>query len=142
MKSKIKRINPPTVYPPYNNVYTQVIKAKGQVQVHVAGTVSLDINRNVIGDGDMALQVTTVFENLRLSLAAAGATPSDVVRINIFTLDVDRYLAEGSAIMAAFFGAHTPTATLVGCVRLADPRYLIEMECDALLVKNDDDDDD
>jgi 2-iminobutanoate/2-iminopropanoate deaminase len=137
MSNKITRINPPTVYTPYNNVYTQVIEAKGQNHVHVAGTVSLDVNRNLVGEGDMAVQTATVFENLRLSLEAAGATPADVVRINIFTTDVDRFLAEGIASMAAFFGETSPTSTLAGIVRLADPRYLVEIECDALVSSND-----
>lgn len=133
MTNGITRINPPTVYTPYNNVYAQVITTKERLHVHVAGTVSLDVNRNLVGEGDMALQTSTTFENLRLSLAAVGATPSDVVRINIFTLDVDRFLAEGIAAMQAFFGASPPTSTLVGCVRLADPRYLVEIECDAVV---------
>lgn len=75
----------------------------------------------------------TVYENIRRSLAAVGATPADIVRINIFTLDVDRYLAEGTPEAQAFFGTNVPTATLCGVTRLADPRYLVEIEADALL---------
>lgn len=140
MSSKITRTNPPTVYTPYNNVYTQVITTRAKVHVHVAGTVSLDVDRNLVGEGNMALQAATTFENLRLSLEAVGATPADVVRINIFTLDVDLFLQEGIASMAAFFGASPPTSTLAGVVRLADPRYLVEIECDAVIDDDDDDD--
>lgn len=129
----ITRINPSTVYTPYNNVYTQVIKAVGKVHVHVAGTVSLDVDRNLVGEGDMGIQVQTTFENLRLSLEAVDATPADVVRINIFTLDVDQFLQQGIVHMEAFFGSTPPTSTLVGVTRLADPRYLVEIECDAVI---------
>jgi enamine deaminase RidA (YjgF/YER057c/UK114 family) len=128
----IIRLDPPNLYTPYNNVYTQVIKATGAVHIHVAGTVSLDVDRNLIGEGDMALQVETTFENIRLSLEAFDATPADVVRINIFTLDVDQFLQLGTPIMATFFGATTPTSTLAGVTRLADPRYLVEIQADAL----------
>jgi enamine deaminase RidA (YjgF/YER057c/UK114 family) len=129
----LTRINPPDVYPPFANVYSQVIESIGARFVHVAGTVSLDVNRNLIGDGDMGLQVKTTYENLGKSLAAVGATPDDVVRIHIFTLDVDRYLAEGTPEALAFFSNGVPTATLVGVVRLADPRYLVEIEATAVL---------
>lgn len=129
----ITRIDPPTVYTPFNNVYTQVIKAQGAVQVHVAGTVSLDVDRNLVGEGDMALQVETTFENIRLSLEAVNGTPADVVRINIFTLDVDQFLQLGTPIMATFFDGTPPTSTLVGVTRLADPRYLVEIEADAVI---------
>lgn len=132
--SHIERKNPSDVYPPYNNVYTQVIRAKGTVEVHVAGTVSLDIHRNLVGEGDMRLQTKTTMENIGRSLVAFGAKPSDVVRVNIFTLDVDRYLQEGHQELVAFFGQDTlPTSTLVGCTRLADPRYLVEIEATAIL---------
>lgn len=131
--SHIIRINPPTVYEPFFNVYSQVVAATGQTQVKIAGTVSLDVDRNLIGEGDMALQVATTLENIRLSLEAIGASPSDVVRINIFTLDVDRYLEEGAFLQQAFFGEETPASTLVGVTRLADPRYLVEIQVDAVL---------
>ncbi len=130
----IVRFDPPDVYMPFNNVYSQVVVATGRTHVHIAGTVSLDEDRNLIGEGDMALQVATTFENVRRSLAAAGATPQDVVRINIFVTDVDAYLWEGTPQQQAFFGEGTvPASTLVGVTRLADPRYLVEIQVDAVL---------
>lgn len=86
----IERVNPPNVYQPFNNNYTQVIRATGEVQVHVAGTVSLDVDRNLIGEGDIRTQTRVLMDNIGKSLAAVNAEPQDVVRINIFTLDVDR----------------------------------------------------
>lgn len=81
----------------------------------------------------MSEQTRVVFEHLRTSLAAAGAGPEDVVRINLFTRDVQLFLEEGSRWMKEFFGEHTPASTLVGVTGLADPRYLIEIELDAVL---------
>ena len=133
-RSHILRIDPPDVYMPYFNVYSQVVVSdKGGDLVSVAGTVSLDINRNLVGEGDMEEQVRQTFENVRRSLAAVGARPSDVVRINIFTLDVDRYLQEGAPQHDPFFGNTKPASTLVGVTRLADPRYLVEIQVDAVL---------
>lgn len=133
-RSHIYRVDPPDVYMPYFNVYSQVVVSDGDGDhVQVAGTVSLDIDRNLVGEGDMEAQVRQTFENVRRSLAAVGARPSDVVRINIFTLDVDRYLQEGAPQQDAFFPNGKPASTLVGVTRLADPRYLVEIQVDAVL---------
>lgn len=70
----IERLNPADVYPPYNNVYTQVIRATGKAEVHVAGTVSLDIHRNLVGEGDVRTQTRVVMENSGKSLTAIQAT--------------------------------------------------------------------
>lgn len=129
----VQRMNPSNIYQPYEGMYTQVIKAEGTRQVHVAGTVSLDPGRNLAGEGDMATQVRVTMENIGKSLEVAGARPGDVVRINIFTLDVDTYLMEGHAEVMKFFGHELPVSTLVGVTRLADPRYLVEIQATAIL---------
>lgn len=129
----LERMNPSDVYEPYENVYTQVIRSSGAIQVDVAGTVSLAPGREFVGEGDIAAQVRQIFHNLGLSLAAAGATPADVVRINIFTTDVDAYLEHGTPEALAFFAGEPPVATLAGVTRLADPRYLVEIEATAVL---------
>lgn len=129
----IDRISPEGLYQPWGDVYTQVIRAEGSTQIHVAGTVSLDENRELLGEDDMSEQTRVVFEHLGSSLAAAGAGPQDVVRINLFTRDVARFLEEGSRWMQEFFDGQPPASTLVGVTGLADPRYLIEIEVDAIL---------
>lgn len=128
-----QRINPSDVYQPFKNYYTQVVKATGTQHVHVAGTLALDQNRNLVGDGDLVTQVRVIMENIGKSLRAAGAMPGDVVRINIFTVDVDKYRADGHAEVLKFFGNELPASTLVGVTRLADPSYLVEIEATAVI---------
>ncbi len=128
-----ERINPQSVYQPFNNFYTQVIRATGNTQVHVAGTVGLDKERGLISKGDMAAQTAKTMENLGESLKAADATPADVVRVNIFTTDVDLYMEKGHPKLMAFFGDTLPVSTLVGVTRLASPDYLVEVEATAIL---------
>jgi enamine deaminase RidA (YjgF/YER057c/UK114 family) len=50
--------------------------------VFVAGQVALDEQGAVVGAGDMVQHTEQVFNNLSLALAAAGATFSDVVKLN------------------------------------------------------------
>ena len=129
----LERINPEDIYQPYNKFYTQVIRSTGTTQVHVAGIVPLNTEHGVIGEGDMQVQVQAIAENTRKALAAAGAEPADVVRINIYTLDVDRYRQEGHSELLKFFDGNLPVSTLVGVTRLADPRYIVEIEMTAVV---------
>ena len=129
----LERKNPETVYTPYANAYTQVIVATGSKQIHVAGTVGMDTERNLVGKDDMKKQVEGTVKNIELSLQAAGAELSDVVRINIFTTDVDRYLQKGHMALAALFGETLPVSTLVGVTRLAHPDYLVEIQATAVI---------
>lgn len=130
----LERKNPENVYQPYMNAYTQVIKATGTTQIHVAGTVSMEPGRRLVGEGDMAAQVKRTVLNIQASLAEFGATLADVVRVNTFVTDVDRYLKEGHVELVKLFGPGTlPVSTLVGVTRLADPRYLVEIQATAVI---------
>jgi enamine deaminase RidA (YjgF/YER057c/UK114 family) len=71
--------------------------------------------------------------NCELLLAAAGAKPADVARIHIYTLDVDTYRRDGHPEVLKFFKGDLPVSTLIGVNRLADPRFLIEIEVTAVL---------
>jgi 2-iminobutanoate/2-iminopropanoate deaminase len=130
----IERVWPKDVYvrkAPFNEgkVYAQVVKATNtRARIHVAGTMSFDKDQNMIGEGNMRLQVITVLENIRRSLAAVGATPKDVVRVKSYTTDVQLFLREGSQEYAAFFSDGLPASTLVGVTALTDPRCMIEIE--------------
>jgi 2-iminobutanoate/2-iminopropanoate deaminase len=129
----IERINPPEIYPPYNDFYTQVVTATGSLQVHVAGTVGMDRAGQVVGEGDLRTQTRVTMDNIGKGLAAAGASPADVVRINIFTLDVDAYLRDAHQEVLAFFGDAKPVSTLVGVTRLAKPEFLVEIQATAVV---------
>ncbi len=129
----LERINPRDVYEPNRNLYTQVIKATGATQVHVAGTVSFDRDKNVVGVGDMKAQVIQILDNIEKSLAAAGASRSDVVRICVYAVDLDGYIAQGAPEVVGFFGDAKPVSTTLGVVRLVHPDWLVEIEATAII---------
>lgn len=129
----IEHVNPSNVYPPFQQMYSQAIRATGKAQVFLAGIVAMDVNWNLMGEGDMETQVRVTMENIVKSLAAVGAKPADVVRINIFTVDIDTYLQKGHAVVMTFFeSGKLPVSTAVGVSRLADPRLLVEIEVTAV----------
>jgi len=129
----LERINPSDIYPPVNNNYTQVIKSTGGTQVHVAGIISLNKQGALIGLDDMQAQARAIVDITGKALAAAGAKPADVVRMNIYTVDVDRFRQEGHREVLKFFDGNLPASTLVGVTRLAHPDFLIEIEMTAII---------
>ena len=129
----IERINPTEIYKPNKNIYTQVIKTTGSTQIFLAGIVPFDQNQNIIGKGDMQQQVIQVLQNIKLALASAGASSSNVVRINVLTTDVDLYIQEGAPEVISFFGKTKPTSTTYQISRLVHPDWMVEIEATAII---------
>ena len=107
--------------------------------VDLAGTshVLLCSGQTATGDdgsppttSDMGEQVRLALNNLTTVLGAAGMTVANVVRLTIFTTDVDELLgAFGSA--TELLGENLPAMTLIGVTRLAFPELKVEIEATA-----------
>ena len=80
-------------------------------------------------DGDMAAQVALSLDNLEAVLGAAGMTLANLVRLNVYTTDVD-LLFQHYGVLAARLGTArvAPTTTMLGVTRLAIPGQLVELE--------------
>ena len=81
-------------------------------------------------------QFAAAAANVATALAAAGASPVDVVSLQIFTTDVDGYRDRSRAIGAAYravFGPHYPPMALFGVTRLFDPAALVELVAIAVI---------
>lgn len=127
-----ERFNPFGMYQPNRGGYSQVVTSTGATQVHLAGQVSLDAEGQLVGAGDMRAQAKCVMDNVQRGLTAVGMKPAHVVRINTYTTDMDRFRAEAGAVVFGFFGNTRPASTLAAVTRLADPRYLLEVEATAV----------
>jgi enamine deaminase RidA (YjgF/YER057c/UK114 family) len=126
------RLNPFGMYQPNRGAYSQVVTSSSATQWHLAGMVARDATGHLVGDHDMRAQAVCIMDNIRQALAAVGATPAHVVRINIYTTDMDRFRAEAGAVVFGFFGNTRPASTLVAVTQLADPGYLLEVEATAV----------
>ena len=124
---EIERINPAGMTQPAR--YTHLVKYDNLM--FIAGQISIDGDGNPVGEGDMGTQFRQVLENLKTILASEGADFSNVVKINIFTTDIDA-LRQHLGIRSEYFGEHAPASTLVQVDRLARPVYLIEIEAIAI----------
>lgn len=124
----IERINPEGMTRP--SAYSHLVKTGNLL--FIAGQVALDAEGELVGRGDMVAQVTQVLENLSTILDSEDADFSNVVKINIFTTDIDAFRRSGE-VRRRYFGDHAPASTLVQIVRLARPAFLVEIEAIAYL---------
>jgi enamine deaminase RidA (YjgF/YER057c/UK114 family) len=127
----VELINPDDLPAPES--YHQVAVATGTRLVFVAGQVSEDVDGNLVGAGDFALQARVAFANVGRALAAAGARPDQVARITIYvTGHRPELIPLISQARISVFGEHRPADALLGVETLAEPGYLIEIEAIAV----------
>jgi enamine deaminase RidA (YjgF/YER057c/UK114 family) len=115
-------------------LYTPVVTVAPGKLVLVSGILSRNQKGEIVGRGDMAAQIRQVFENIKIALAAAGATMADVVKRQTFTTDIDAYFENIDARME-HGGDHLSTSTTVEVRRLSHPDLLIEVEVMAVIAQ-------
>ncbi|MGK9234923.1 RidA family protein [Inquilinus limosus] len=128
----IECINPPDL--PVPETYSQVVVATGTKLIFIAGQEPEDIHGELVGRGDFAAQAHQVFANLGRALAAAGAHPSQVVRITIYVVDYQRdyHVPIFEKARVTLFGNHKPADVVLGVSSLS-PGYLIEVDAVAVV---------
>ena len=111
--------------------FSQAVDVAGAARVLVcSGQTATGDDGSPPTTSDMGKQVELALSNLTTVLGAAGMTMADVVKLTIYTTDVDELLAAyGSA--AAFLGDNLPAMTLIGVARLAFPELKVEIEATA-----------
>jgi len=80
-------------------------------------------------DGDMAGQLALSLDNVEAVLAAAGMSLADLVRLNVYTTDVDLLFPHYGVLAARLAAAGVaPATTMLGVTRLAVPGQMVELE--------------
>jgi enamine deaminase RidA (YjgF/YER057c/UK114 family) len=77
-------------------------------------------------------QARRCLEIILAALAEAGARPEHVVRTRTFLLDAGDWEAVGRA-HGELFADVRPASTMIVVSALLDPRWIVEIEADALL---------
>jgi enamine deaminase RidA (YjgF/YER057c/UK114 family) len=79
--------------------------------------------------GDMAAQLALSLDNLEAVLGGAGMSLANLVRLTVYTTDVD-LLFPHYGVLAARLGAAgaAPATTMLGVSRLALPDLMVELE--------------
>ena len=126
-------LNPPSLCKTFG--WTHVVTTTGGKTIHISGQTAFDASGQTVGKGDLKRQTEQTFENLRLALAAAGATWNDVVvtRLYVVNYKPDQLPIIREVRSRYVSPDHPPASTLVGVSALAHPDWLIEIEATAVV---------
>jgi 2-iminobutanoate/2-iminopropanoate deaminase len=85
--------------------------------VFLSGQTPFDPQTGQLVQGDVAAQAEQCFKNLFAVLAAAGLTPNDVVKVNVFLTDMNNFKAMNE-VYARQFSKPYPARTTIGVASL------------------------
>ncbi|OSP39116.1 enamine deaminase RidA [Streptomyces sp. 13-12-16] len=97
--------------------------------LYVSGQTATGADGRPRHEGDMAAQLALSIDNVEAVLGEAGMSLANLVRLNVYTTDVD-LLFPHYGVLAARLGAAgvAPVTTMLGVTRLAIPGQLVELE--------------
>ena len=129
----ITPINPETLH--RNPAFSQAITVDGPHRtVYVGGQNAVDVDGNVVGQGDVEAQAEQVARNLQAALAAAGATLDDVVKLTIYLVEPhSAFPAYGAFQRVWGTPANPPTISLLYVSGLFQPDFLLEVDAVAVV---------
>ena len=129
---EIRAINPQTWLGAFH--INQAIEVKsGQRVLYVSGQTSNDAKGAPLHEGDIVAQTRQAWANLVEVLEAAGMKPANIVRLNFYTTDVDRFMGAAGELVPLWAQAGCkPVSTLLGVTRLFQPEIMIEIEATAV----------
>lgn len=108
--------------------YSQAVKVDDTV--YLSGQIPLTPETMELVDGDMSAQIHRVFDNLQAVCQAAGGELNDIVKLNVFLLDLNHFPLVNE-VMASYFNEPYPARAAVGVAAL--PKGA-QVEMDAVLV--------
>jgi enamine deaminase RidA (YjgF/YER057c/UK114 family) len=130
---KVQFLNPPGLCPTFG--WTHVVASTGGKTIHVSGQVSVNERGELVGKGDLKAQTQQAFENIKIALAAAGATFRDVITTNLYVVGLrPEHVPIIREVRSRYISAdHPPASTLVGVSALVGADWLIEIEAVAVV---------
>lgn len=115
--------------------FSQAVDVSGGHQtLYCAGQAAVSPEGTTQHHGDMQVQVQLALNNLEEVLIKGGYSWSNVVRLTIYTTDIDRFFgSEYAQVMSKLAAVETkPAITLLGVARLAFPELMVEIEATAI----------
>jgi reactive intermediate/imine deaminase len=108
--------------------YSQAVRCGDSV--YLSGQIPLAPQTMELVDGGMEAQIRRVFDNLSAVAAAAGGSLADVVKLNVYLIDLGQF-ALVNQVMAEYFQEPYPARAAVGVAAL--PRGA-QVEMDGVMV--------
>ena len=108
----------------------QLIEASTR-QLVCSGQDAVDADGRPQHPGDMAAQLELALDNLEAIVAAAGMTLDSVVRLNVYTTDVDEMIGQHFPKITERFGESRYATSVLGVATLP-AEFLVMLEATAV----------
>tara|TARA_R110002072_G_scaffold125944_4_gene262683 strand:- start:32494 stop:32988 length:495 start_codon:yes stop_codon:yes gene_type:complete len=105
--------------------YTHAVKIGNSIKI--SGAVSMDNEGNPTAVGNLEQQMKNCYADLEKILTHYGCTFDDVVKEDVFTTDMAKFL-EVAGYRTDIYKNQFPTGTWLGVKELAIPEFMIEIE--------------
>lgn len=114
--------------------YSQAVEVSNSSRtLYCAGQTSVDSNGVPVHSGDMKAQLSRALQNLEKVLEESAFKLGDVVRLNIYTTDIDEAMANYGTVVERLSAAGCqPASMMLGVSMLALPELLVEIEATAV----------
>jgi enamine deaminase RidA (YjgF/YER057c/UK114 family) len=109
--------------------YSRAVRAGDQI--HVSGTAAV-MPGGASPPADAYAQARRCLEIILAALAELGARPEHVVRTRVYVTSADDWEEIGRA-HGEIFGEIRPASAMLVITGLLDPRFLVEIEADAVV---------
>lgn len=108
--------------------YSQAVKVDRTV--YLSGQIPLEPKTMQLVEGEISAQITQVFDNLKAVAEASGGSLSDIVKLNVFLVDLANFPIVNE-IMGRYFQEPYPARAAVGVAALPKAS---QVEMDAIMV--------
>ena len=121
----IDSFNPDNVWKPFGAFSQAVVQGSGKI-IHLKGQVSLDVEGNIVGTGDIEAQVDKALENIASILSEFGGRMEDLYSLTHHVTDIEAFMKTGH-IRTRYFKTPYPVTTTIEVSRLYHPDLLVEI---------------
>ena len=121
--------NPDTVHAPGARYSHAALVEAPARRLVISGQIGVRPDGTIAAGGEA--QVAQALANLGAVLAAHGMGPANIIKLGVFLTDRG-LIGPWRAEREKFMGALSPASTLLVVAGLADPRFLFEIEAEAV----------
>lgn len=127
-RKRVQAKEPRSLKMPWEKEYGYAQAVKFGDAIYISGQISHDESGNIVGTGDIEVQMRQCYKNIENLLSSYGATLQNLVEEVLHVTDIDMaYAAACRCRKDIFSGAPVLASTMIQVQRLAFPELMIEI---------------